>query len=176
MKVKEESEKVGLKLNIQKTMIMASGPITSWEIDGEQWKQWQTFFSGLGGGASKIIADGDCSDEMKRCLLLGRKALTKLDSILKSRDITLPTKVSSIQFSHSVMSDSLGHHGLQHAKLPKMSQFFESGGASSNQVLQLQLQYQSFQWIFRTDFLWNWLVWSPCNPRDSQEFFSKATV
>ena len=84
MKVKEESEKVGLKLNIQKTKIMASGPITSWEIDGEQWKQSQNLFW----GGSKITADGDCSHEIKRLLLLGRKIMTNLDSILKSRDIT----------------------------------------------------------------------------------------
>ena len=86
MKVKEESEKVGLKLNIQKTKIMASGPITSWQIDGETVAD----FIFLG---SKITADGDCNHEIKRCLLLGRKVLTNLDSILKSRDITLPTKV-----------------------------------------------------------------------------------
>ena len=86
MKEKEESEKVGLKLNIQKTKIMASGPITSWQIDGEI----VTDFIFLG---SKITADGDCSREIKRCLLLGRKVVTNLDSILKSRDITLPTKV-----------------------------------------------------------------------------------
>ena len=85
MKVKEESEKVGLKLNIQKTEIMASGPITSWEIDGET----VTDFIFLG---SKITADSDCSHEMKRCLLLARKGMTNIDSILKSRDITLPTK------------------------------------------------------------------------------------
>ena len=89
MKVKEESEKVGLKLNIQKTKIMASGPITSWQIDGEIMEKVRDFI--LGG--SKITADGDCSHEIKRCLLLGRKAKTNLDSILKSRDITLPTKV-----------------------------------------------------------------------------------
>ena len=81
MKVKEESEKVALKLNIQKTKIMASSPITSWEIDGKQWKQCQTLF--LGG--SKIAADGDCRREIKRCLLLGRKVMTNLDSMLKSR-------------------------------------------------------------------------------------------
>ena len=81
MKVKEESEKVGLKFNIQKTKIMASGPITSWQIDGETMETWRDFI--LGG--SKITADGDCSHEIKRCLLLGRKAMTKLDSILKSR-------------------------------------------------------------------------------------------
>ena len=89
MKVKEESDKVGLKLNIQKTKIMASGPITSWEIDGET-VETVTDFIFLG---SKITADGDCSHEIKRCLLLGRKAMTNLDSILKSRDISLPTKV-----------------------------------------------------------------------------------
>ena len=88
MKVKEENEKVGLKLNIQKTKIMASGPITSWQIDGKQWKQWDFIFLG-----SKITADGDCSHETKRCLLLGRKAMTKLDSVLKTRDSTLLTKV-----------------------------------------------------------------------------------
>ena len=87
MKLKEESKTVGLKLNIQKTRIMASGPFTSWQIDGKRWQQWQTLF--LGG--SKITADGDCSHEIKRCLLLGRKAMTSLDSILKSRDITLLT-------------------------------------------------------------------------------------
>ena len=89
MKVKEESEKVGLKLNIQKTMIMTSGPITSWQIDGET-METVTYFI-LGG--SKITADGDCSHEIKRWLLFRRKAMTNLDSILKSRDITLPTKV-----------------------------------------------------------------------------------
>ena len=87
-KVKEESEKAGLKLNIQKTKIMASGPITSWQIDGET-METVTDFIFLG---SKITADGDCSHEIKRCLLLGRKAMTNLDSILKSSDITLPTK------------------------------------------------------------------------------------
>ena len=91
MKVKEESEKIGLKLNIQKTKIMASGPITSWEIDGETVAD----FIFLG---SKITADGDCSHEIKRYLLLGRKIMTKLDSILKSRDITLPTKVCLVKF------------------------------------------------------------------------------
>ena len=89
MKVKEESEKIDLKLSIQKTKIMASGPITSWQIDGET-METVTDFIFLG---SKITADGDCSNEIKKCLLLGRKAMTNLDSILKSRDITLPTKV-----------------------------------------------------------------------------------
>ena len=90
MKVKEESEKVGLKLNIQKTKIMASGPITSWEIDGETVSE----FGVLG---SKITVDGDCSHEIKRCLLLGRNVMTNLDSILKSRDISLPTKVCPVK-------------------------------------------------------------------------------
>ena len=94
MKVKEESGKVGLKLNIQKTKIMASGPITSWEIDGETVEAVSDFI--LGGG-SKITADGDCSHEIKRCLLLGRKVMTNLDSILKSRGITLPTKVNLVK-------------------------------------------------------------------------------
>ena len=93
MKVKEESEKVGLKLNIQKTKIMASSPITSWQIDGDQWKQWPTFLF-LG---SRITADGDCSHEIKRRLLLGRKVMTNLDSIFKSRDITLPRKVRLVK-------------------------------------------------------------------------------
>ena len=93
MKVKEECEKVGLKLNVQKTKIMASGPITSWQIDGETVEAVSEFI--LGG--SKITADGDCSHEIKRCLLLGRKAMTNLDSIFKSRDITLPTKVRLVK-------------------------------------------------------------------------------
>ena len=93
MKVKEESEKVGLKLNIQKTKIMATGPITSWQIDGET-VEIVTDFTFL---SSKIIADGDCSHEIKRCLLLGRKAMTNLDNILKSRDITLPTKIRLVK-------------------------------------------------------------------------------
>ena len=93
MKVKEESEKVGLKLNIQKIKIMASGPITSWEIDGETVETVSDFI--LGG--SKITADGDCSQEIKTCLLLGRKAMTNLDSILKRRDIILPKKVHLIK-------------------------------------------------------------------------------
>ena len=91
MKVNEESEKVGLKLSIQKTKIMASGPITSRQIDGKQCKQWETLLG------SKITADGDCSHEIKRCLLLRRKAMTNLDSILKRRDITLLTKVHLVK-------------------------------------------------------------------------------
>ena len=93
MKVKEESEKVGLKLNIQKTKIMASGPITSWEIDGETVETVAGFIF----WGSKITADGDCSHEIKRCLLLERKVMTNLDSIFKSRDITLPTKVRLVK-------------------------------------------------------------------------------
>ena len=93
MKVKVENEKVGLRLNIQKTRIMASGPITSWEIDGET-EETVSDFIFLG---SKITADGDCSHEIKRCLLLGRKAMTNLDSILKSRDITLSTNVCLVK-------------------------------------------------------------------------------
>ena len=89
MKVKSESEKVGLKLNIQKTKVMASGPITSWEMDGETVETVSDFIF----GCSKITADGDCSHEIKRCLLLGRKVMTNLDSIFESRDITLLTKV-----------------------------------------------------------------------------------
>ena len=93
MKVKEESEKVGLKLNIQKTKIMASGPITSWEIDGETVETVSDFIF----GGSKITADGDCSHEIKRCLLLGRKVITNLDTILKSTDISLSTKVRLVK-------------------------------------------------------------------------------
>ena len=117
MKVKEESEKVGLKLNIQKTKIMASGPMTSREIDGETVETVSDFiFRG-----SQITADGDCSHEIKRSLLLGRKVMTNLDSILKSRDITLPTKVRLVrsdQISCSVVYDSLRPHESQHARPP----------------------------------------------------------
>ena len=93
MKVKEESEKVGLKINIQKKKIMTSISITSWQIDGETMETVRDFIF----GGSKITADGDCSHEIKRCLLLGRKAMTNLDSMLKSRDITLPTKVHPVK-------------------------------------------------------------------------------
>ena len=95
MKVKEESEKVDLKLSIQKTNIMASGPITSWQIDGKTMETVRDFIL----GDSKITADGDCSQEIKRRLLLGRKVMSNLNSILKSRDITLPTKVQGYGFS-----------------------------------------------------------------------------
>ena len=100
MKVKEESEKVGLKLNIQKTKIMASGPITSWETDGETVETVSNFIF----WGSTITADGDCSHEIKRCLLLGRKVRTSLDSILKSRDITLPTKVRLVKAIYGFFS------------------------------------------------------------------------
>ena len=93
MKVKEESEKVGLKLNIQKTKIMASSPIASWQIDGETVETVSDFIFFI----SKITADGDCSDEIKRCLLLGRKVMTNLDGVLKSRDVTLPTTVCTVK-------------------------------------------------------------------------------
>ena len=92
MKVKEESEKVDLKLNIQKTKIMASSPIISWQIDGETRNSDRLYF-----GGSKITADGDCSHKIKRCLFFGRKAMTNLDNIIKSRDITLPTKVHLVK-------------------------------------------------------------------------------
>ena len=105
MKVKEESEKVGLKLNIQKTKITASAPITSWEIDGETVETGADFI--LGG--SKITADGDCSHEIKRCLLLGRKVMTNLDNILKSRDITVSTKVCPLK----VMVFPVGMYGCE---------------------------------------------------------------
>ena len=93
MKVKEDSEKVGLKLNIQKTKIMVSGPLNSWQIDGETVETVADFIF----GSSKVTADGDCSHEIKRCLLLGKKVMTNLDSILKSRDITLPTNVHLVK-------------------------------------------------------------------------------
>ena len=107
MKVKEESKKVGLKLNIQKTKIMASGPITSWETDGETVETVSDFIF----WGSKITADGDCNHEIKRCLLLGRKVMTNLDSIFKSRDITLPTKVRLVRlwfFQGSCMDVRVG--------------------------------------------------------------------
>ena len=110
MNVKEESEKVGLKLNIQKTKIMASGPITSWEIDGETVADF-IFLS------SKITADGDCSHEIKRCLLLERKVMTNLDSILKSRDITLSTEVHLVK----AMVFSVVMYGCEHWTIRKLS-------------------------------------------------------
>ena len=95
LKVKEKSEKIGLMLNIQKTKIMASSPITSWKTDWKQWKHFIYYYYYY--YYSKITADGDCSHEIKRCLLLGRKVMTKLDSILKSRDVTLPTNVHLVK-------------------------------------------------------------------------------
>ena len=109
MKVKEESEKVGLKLNIQKTKIMASGPITSWQIDGEIVETMADFIW----GGSKITADGDCSHEIKRCLFLGRKVMTNLDSMLKSRDITLPTKVQHCFTNKGLSSQNYGFSSSQ---------------------------------------------------------------
>ena len=97
MKVREESEKVGLKLNIQKTKIMASGLITSWQIDGETVETVTDFFFFLG-GCSNVTADGDCSHEIKRCLLLGRKVMTNIDSILRNRDMSLPIKVHLVKY------------------------------------------------------------------------------
>ena len=104
MKVKGENEKVDLKLNVQKTKIMASGPITSWQIDGETVEIVTDFIF----GGSKITADGDCSHEIKRCLVLGRKVMTNLDSILKSRDLTLPTKVRLIKRKKRKSSGTIG--------------------------------------------------------------------
>ena len=118
MKVKEESENVGLKQ--QKTKILVSGSITTWQIDGETVETMTDFIS----GGSKITADGDCSHEIKRCSLFGRKALTNLDSILKSRDIILPTKVDLVSLGHfscRVMSDSLQPHEPQHTRPPCLS-------------------------------------------------------
>ena len=117
MKVKEESEKVGIKLNIQKTKIMASSPITSWQIDGETVETVETVsdftFSG-----SKITVDGDCNHEIKRHLLLGRKVMSNLDSILKSRDITLPTKVCLVKAMVLLVIAMAMLHELQHARPP----------------------------------------------------------
>ena len=115
MKVKKESEKVGLKLNIQKTKIMASGPITSWQIDGET-VETVTDFILLG---SKITADGDCSHDIKRCLLLGRKVTTNLDNILKNRDITLPTKVCLVKAMEKAMAP---HSNILAWKIPWMEE------------------------------------------------------
>ena len=115
MKVKEESEKVGLKLNIQKTKFMASSPITSWEIDGETGETVSDFTF----GGSKITADGDCSHEIKRCLLLGRKVMTKLESIFKSRDITLLIKVHLIKATEKAMAP---HSSTLAWKIPWMEE------------------------------------------------------
>ena len=120
MKVKEKSEKVGLKLNIEKTKIMASGPITSWQINGET-VETMTDFIFLG---SKITADGDCSHEIKICLLLGRQVMTNLDSILKSRDITLPTKVHLVKaMVFPVVMNRCGSWTIKKAEHRKMDAF-----------------------------------------------------
>ena len=119
MKVKEESEKVGLKLNIQKTKIMASGPITSWEIDGET-VETVSGFNFLG---SKITVDGDCSHEIKRRLLLGRKVMTNLDSILKSRDVTLPTKVRLVKAIFPVVMYGCESWTVKKAECQKIAAF-----------------------------------------------------
>ena len=119
MKVKVESEKVVLKLNIQKTMIMASGPITSWEINGETVERMSDFLF-LG---SKISADGDCSHEIKRHLLLGRKVMTNLDSILKSRDITLPTKVCLVKAVFPVVMDGCESWTVKKAECRRIDAF-----------------------------------------------------
>ena len=130
MKVKEESEKVGLKLNIQKTKIMASGPITSWQIDGETVADF--IF-----GDSKIIADGDCHHEIKRCLLLGRKVMTKLDSMFKNRDITLPTKVCLVK----AIVFPVVMYGLKGWTVKKAEQeelMLLNGGVGGDESLRLQ--------------------------------------
>ena len=119
MKVKEESEKLGLKLKIQKTKIMASGPITSWEIDGETVETVSDFIF----GGSKVTADGGCSHEIKRCLLLGRKVMTNLDSILKSRDITLPTKVHLVKAVFPVVMYGCESWTLKKAECRKIDAF-----------------------------------------------------
>ena len=120
MKAKEESEKVGLKLNIQKTKVMASGPITSWQMDGETVGTVADFI--LGG--SKITADDDCSHEIKRCLLLGRKVMTNLDSILKSRDITLSTKVHLVKaMVFPVVMDGCESWGIKKAEHQRIGAF-----------------------------------------------------
>ena len=120
MKVKEESEKVGLKLHIQKTKIMASSPITSWEIDGETVET----VAGFTGGGSKITADGDCSHEIERCLLLGKKVMTNLDSVLKSKDITLPTKVHLVKaMVFSVVMYGCESWTIRKAECPRIDAF-----------------------------------------------------
>ena len=150
MTVKEESEKVGLKLSIQKTKIMASSPITSWKIVGKQWKQWQTLFW----GGSKITADGDYSHEIKRCLLLERKVMTNLDSILKSREMTLPTKVhlvSSVQFS-SVAQLCPTLCDPMNCSTPGLPVYHY--GFSSSHIWMWELDYKE-SWVLK-----NWCFWT----------------
>ena len=150
MKVKEESEKVGLKLNIQKTKIMASGPITSWQIDGETVETVADFIF-LG---SKLTADGDCSHEIKRRLLLGRKVMTNLDSIFKSRDFTLPTKVRLVKvmvFLWSCMDERVGLW----RKLSTEFMLLNCGvGEDSRESLGLQGEPTSPFWRSALGFLW----------------------
>ena len=127
-KVKEESEKVGLKFNFEKTKIMASGPITSWQIDGETMETMRVLIL----GSSKITADGDCSYEIKRCLLFGRKVMTKLDSILESRDITLPTKVSLVKaMVFPVVMYGCKSWTIKKAKRQRIDAFELGGGEDS---------------------------------------------
>ena len=171
MKGKEESEEVGLKLNIQKMKIMASGPITSWQIDGETVETVTEFI--LGG--SKITADGGCSHEIKRCLLLGRKVMTNLDSILKSRDITLPTKVPLVKASSHAWMWELDY---KESWAPKkwcfwtvvLEKTLESPLDCKESQLVHPKGYQSWIFIGRTDaeaetpLLWppdakNWIIW-----------------
>ena len=174
MKVKEESEKVGLKLNIQKTKIMASGPITSWQIDEETVETAADFIL----GDSKITADGDCSHEIKRRLLPGRKVMTNLDSILKSRDITLPTKVRLVKTGFSSSHVWIWELDLKESWAPKKWCFWT---VVLKKTLESPLDSKEIQpvhpkgdqcWVFigRTDFeaeatmLWprdakNWLIW-----------------
>ena len=174
MKVKEETEKAILKLNIQKTKIMASGSITSWEIDGETMEQWQTllFFG------SKITADGDCSHEIKRCLFLGRKGMTNLDSILNSIHITLPTKVHSPSYGFSISHVLMWELDYKESWALKNWCFWtvvlEKTLESSLDCKEIQTVHpkENQSWIFigRTDaeaetpILWlpdakNWLIW-----------------
>ena len=168
MKVKEESEKVGLKLNVQKTKIMASGPITSWQIDEQAMETLRLYFA----GGSKITADGDCSHEIKRRLLFGRKVMSNLDSILKSRDITLPTKVRLVKaLVFPVVIDGCESWTIKKAKHRRIDAFeedsWESRGLQEDPVHPKGNQ----SWIFtgRTDaeaetpVLWvpdvkNWLI------------------
>ena len=172
MKVKEESEKVGLKLNIQKTMILASGPITSWQIDGETVTDFIL-------GGSRITEDGDCSHEIKRCLLLGRKVMTHVDSILKSRDITFPTKVHLVKaMVFPVVMYGCESWNIKKAERWRIDAFWS---VVLEKTLESPLDFKEIQpvhpkgnqsWIFigRTDaeaeapILWppdakNWLIW-----------------
>jgi len=189
MKVKEESEKVGLKLNIHKTKIMASSHVTSWQKDG---KTMETVPDSFGGGGSKITADGDCSHEIKRCLLLGRKAMVNLDSILKSRDIILPTKVRLVKASIHVCMWELDY---KESWVPKNWCFWT---VVLEKTLQSPMDCKEIQpvnpkgnqsWIFteRTDaeaeipILWltdakNWLTWKDPDARKDWRQEEKGTI